>query len=493
MNQEKSESHTITISDQDHTRGPSDAPVTLVQYSDFECPSCRDLYPVIRRIHNRVATRLRLVFRHFPLTEQHEHAQHAAEAAEAAAAQDEKYFWKIHDLLYEHQDALTPNDLEEYAAELGLDVDKFIQDLAEGTFHDHVEEDLQSGHQSGVTGTPTFFINGKRYKGPLEFEPLLIAIADAGEFSDIKESMDLENQKQRETIDSSSKGAPAVGKAVRDRFSADEIFQRITAGAEEEIDRSARLLFFSGLAAGTSVSASFFGRALMTTAYPFDPTGLGNLLYPVGFIIIVLGGYQLFTENTLMPVTLVLTRLASIPSLLRLWGIVLFANVIGAGIIAFFFAKTTILEPAVAETGRNFGEHALSFPWSALFFKGILAGGLVATMVWLAHAARDTTSRFFIVYVIMFLIPAGDLFHCVVGAFEMFYLVFSGPTSLLTVFVDFFVPVVLGNTVGGVFFVTLVNYGMTAEREIPLRNFRPKLSLSEWLFGKYAAKFISKE
>lgn len=290
-----------------------------------------------------------------------------------------------------------------------------------------------------------------------------------------------------EMIDRSRNGAPAAGKAVHDRFSADEIFQRVNASAEEEIDRGTRLLFFSGLAAGTSIGATFFGRAVMTAAYPNDPIGLGSLLYPLGFVMIVLGGYQLFTENTLTPVMLVLTRLASIPSLLRLWGIVLLANVVGAAAIAFMFAQTGILNPAVAEAAHGFGEHALSVSWADLFFKGIVAGGLVATMVWLVHAARDTITRFFVVYLIMFLIPAGDLFHCITGTFEVLYLVFAGSASLFSVFTGFFVPVVLGNTVGGVFFVALVNYGMTAQRRFPDRKHsQPELSLSEWLFGKHA-------
>lgn len=492
MSEKESKDLTRAVDDRDHIRGPSDAPVTLVQYSDFECPSCRDFYPVIRRIQNRIGTRLRLVYRHFPLREQHPNAQQASEAAEAAAAQGEEKFWKMHDLLFEHQDSLNQDDLKEYAAEIGLDVETFTKEINENKYRDRVEEDLQSGQESGVSGTPEFFINGEPYDGPLEFEALLSAIAEAGEFTDVQESLDLKKRKLRDTVDRSEGGAPAAGKAVRDRFSADEIFQRITASAEEEIDRNARLLFFSGLAAGMGVAVSFFGRAVMTTAYPLDPTGLGNLLYPIGFVIIILGGYQLFTENTLTPVTLVLTRFASIPSLLRLWGIVLFANVVGAALVAFFFAKTSILEPDVAATGYSFGEHALSFSWSALFFKGILAGVLVATMVWLSHASRDTISRFFIVYFIMFMIPVGDLFHCVVGAFEMFYLVFSGPTSLLTVLMDFFVPVVIGNTIGGVFFVALVNYGMTAEREIPQHNFGSKLSLSEWLFGVNGDRKINK-
>ena len=257
----------------------------------------------------------------------------------------------------------------------------------------------------------------------------------------------------------------------------------MTATADEEIERSTRLLFFSGLAAGLSVGATFLARAAMTTAYP-DSVGMGNLLYPVGFVMIVIGSYQLFTENTLTPVTLVLTRLASVPQLLRLWGIVLAANVIGAGITAYLLARTGIFDPAVAETAHQFGEHAMGTTWSALFYKGVFAGGLVATMVWLVHAARETISRVLIVYSIMIIIPIADLFHCVVGACEVLYLVFVGAEGVVPVFTQFFVPVVLGNTVGGIVFVALVNFSMTENRRFPEHDReRFELSWFQWLFG----------
>ncbi|WP_247004659.1 formate/nitrite transporter family protein [Halosolutus gelatinilyticus] len=456
--------------------------MTLVQYSDYECPYCGDAYPVIQRIQNRVGTRLRLVFRNFPLTQQHPRAQQAAEAAEAAGAQGR--FWEMHDLLYQHQNALARDDLVGYAEQLDLDIDRFTDELDAETYEERIQEDMLSGVRSGVNGVPTFYINGERYDGPLTFDSLLATIASAGNLTDIERSMQLENRELRETIDRSRLGAPAAGEAVRDRFSADEIFQRVTATAYEDVERSKQLLFFSGLAAGLSVGGTFLARAAMTTAYPDDPTGMGNLLYPIGFVIIVLGNYQLFTENTLTPVTLVLTRFASLPQLLRLWMIVLAANVIGAGIVAYLLATTSVFPPATAETAQQFGEHALSISWSALFYKGVFAGGLVATMVWLVHAARDTLSRFFLVYLIMFTIPATELFHCVVGACEVLFLAFAGEAGFFTVFFEFFVPVVLGNTVGGVVFVALVNYSMTEIRSFPDRDReRRELTWPEWLLG----------
>ncbi|MCO8246534.1 MULTISPECIES: formate/nitrite transporter family protein [unclassified Haladaptatus] len=481
MSQTENRTLTVPVNETDHVRGSDDAPVTLVEYGDFECPYCGDFYPIVRRILNRLGTRVRFVFRHFPLTEQHPLAQRAAEASEAAAAQGR--FWEMYDLLYQHQDALTRADLISYAEELELDVDRFADELDRGVYEERVREDFESGIYSGANATPTFFVNGERYDGAYELEPLLEAIAEVGGLTEIQRSLQPENRELRETIDRSRRGAPAAGEAVRDRFSADEIFQRVTATADEEIERSTRLLFFSGLAAGLSIGATFLARAAMTTAYP-DSVGMSNLLYPVGFVMIVIGSYQLFTENTLTPVTLVLTRLASLPQLLRLWTIVLAANVIGAGITAYLLATTGIFDPAVAATASHFGEHAMGTAWWALFYKGVFAGGLVATMVWLVHAARETISRLIIIYAIMIIIPIADLFHCVVGACEVLFLVFIGIETLGSVFFHFFVPVVLGNTLGGIVFVALVNFSMTENRRFPeYDRQRFELPWADWLFG----------
>lgn len=369
MNQTNTAELTVPVdSERDHTHGTDDAPVTLVQYGDFECPNCGDTHPVIKRLQDRLGTRLRFVYRHFPLSQIHPHANHAAEAAEAAAEQGE--FWRMHDKLYENQDALSDSDLKNYASELDLDVERFEQELDTREHEPAVKEDLTSGARSGVNGTPTFFINGERYNGPLEFESLLWQLAAEGDFNELLSELDSDNYALRETIDRSRRGAPAGGATIRDRFSADEIFQRIVATADEEFTRSSRLLFFSGLAAGLCITLSFFARAVLTAAV-LGPSAalLGNLAYPIGFAFIVMGRYQLYTENTLTPVTLVMTRVASVPLLLRVWGIVLLANVLGAAIGAFLLANTAIFSPEVATVAAGFGEHALSMSISGPFFQ----------------------------------------------------------------------------------------------------------------------------
>ena len=154
---------TPPVSARDHVAGPDDAPVTLVEYGDYECPYCGMASPIVKRARQDLGTRLCFVFRNFPLAESHPHARIAAQAAEAAGAQGK--FWEMHDMLFEHQDALEVEDLVGYAKSLGLDVQQFARELETGTYEKRVRDDFRSGVRSGVNGTPTFFVNGSRYDG----------------------------------------------------------------------------------------------------------------------------------------------------------------------------------------------------------------------------------------------------------------------------------------------------------------------------------------
>jgi Na+/H+ antiporter NhaA len=160
----------------DHIRGPEDAPITLVEYGDFQCPYCGQAEPVIREL---LAGRgdVRYVWRHLPLSDVHPQAQLAAQAAEAAAGQGA--FWEMHDLLFAHQDALRSPDLVRYAGELGLDVERFRDDLRRNTGAARVAEDVDSADLSGVSGTPTFFINGRRHYGAYDIATLSAAVTTA--------------------------------------------------------------------------------------------------------------------------------------------------------------------------------------------------------------------------------------------------------------------------------------------------------------------------
>ena len=163
--------------DRDHIQGPADAAVTLVEYGDYECPYCGAAYPIVKELQARMGDRLRFVFRNFPITTSHPHAEQAAEAAEAGAAQGR--FWEMHDLLYENQTQLRDQDLHGYAEQLGIDVERFDKDLAEHVHAPRVREDFMSGVRSGVNGTPSFYVNGARHDDSYDFETLLDALERA--------------------------------------------------------------------------------------------------------------------------------------------------------------------------------------------------------------------------------------------------------------------------------------------------------------------------
>jgi NhaA family Na+:H+ antiporter len=165
---------TPPLNERDHRRGPIDAPVAFVEYGDYQCPHCRQAHSVVWDLQERLGDRFCYVFRHFPISTAHPNAQQAGEAAEAAAAQGK--FWEMHDYLYDHQDALGEEQLVQYAAELGLDTERFQRDLTEHVYEDRVREDFLNGVRSGVNGTPTFYINGERYDGPWDVESLLAEI-----------------------------------------------------------------------------------------------------------------------------------------------------------------------------------------------------------------------------------------------------------------------------------------------------------------------------
>jgi protein-disulfide isomerase len=159
---------------QDWAKGPADAPVTLLEYGDYECPFCGRAFWELNKLERVAGDQVRLVYRHFPLTQLHPHALLAAEAAEAAGAQGK--FWEMHDTLFTNQQNLEARALVDYASELGLDLPRFNRDLQEHRHLPKVRRDFFEGVRSGVNGTPTFFINGVRWNGPYTAEALWAGI-----------------------------------------------------------------------------------------------------------------------------------------------------------------------------------------------------------------------------------------------------------------------------------------------------------------------------
>jgi formate/nitrite transporter FocA (FNT family) len=289
----------------------------------------------------------------------------------------------------------------------------------------------------------------------------------------------------REAVERSRHGAPAAGAVVRDRFDADEVFQRIIAAADEEVETGTRELFFSSLAAGFAITITYLVYASLTAKTDGDPI-TSALLYPLGFVFIILGSYQLYTENTLPPVALVLERLASLPLLLHTWLVVLLGNFTGGALGALVLAETGVFSAAAAAAATDLAMKGIEASPTDLFFKAVFAGLIVAGVVWIDYSVRDSITRFVLIFVAFLAIPYANLFHVVVSFTETLYLVFNGQTAVVSGLLGFVAPVLVGNTLGGVLLVTVVNYFQTTERRLETaREEGPerRLSVGEWIFG----------
>ena len=164
----------IPVTPEDHTAGDPDAPCTVVEYGDYECPDCARAHPIVQRVQKHFGERLRFVFRSFPLTQIHPHAEMAAQTAEFAGAHGK--FWPMHDLLMENQPRLSVGLFEELARELDLNPAALVASLEKGEYAERVRKNFNGGVRSGVNGTPTFFINGVRHDGPYDYQALVGAI-----------------------------------------------------------------------------------------------------------------------------------------------------------------------------------------------------------------------------------------------------------------------------------------------------------------------------
>lgn len=154
----------------DHLQGSKNAPIVLVEYGDYQCPYCGAAYPVIKKLQEHFGDKMLFVFRNFPLVSSHAHSLDAALAAEAAAHQSQ--FWKMHDILYEHQNQLDSNHLYSYAKSLNLDMNRFEKDIKKSQTIEHIREDMEAGEESGVDGTPSFYINGRKYHGASDYDEM---------------------------------------------------------------------------------------------------------------------------------------------------------------------------------------------------------------------------------------------------------------------------------------------------------------------------------
>ena len=293
------------------------------------------------------------------------------------------------------------------------------------------------------------------------------------------------DEQLRTVVERSETGAPAVGSKVRDRFATNEIYQRVVVYGDYELTAGRRELFFSGLAGGFAIAITFLLYAEVAGQTDGAPV-LSAALYPLGFIYIILGGYQLYTENTLPPVALVLERLASVPLLLRVFALVLLGNAVGAALGAVVLAETGVFSTVAFETAVAIGEEGVGTAPVDLFFKGVFAGLIVAGVVWMDFAADSTAARLVLIYLAFLSIPVAGLYHVVVSFTELVFVVLAADVALLDGLVGFILPVLLGNTLGGIVLVTVVNYYQTTPRRLEaVRNpeVEDPLSLRESLLG----------
>lgn len=285
--------------------------------------------------------------------------------------------------------------------------------------------------------------------------------------TNVTHDQDAEPEAQVRPDDQAASGVPRAGWAIGDRFSWEEIHQRLLASADEEISSSVRELFFSGLTAGFAIVLTFIGYAVGRAQFGDNSFGAA-LLFPIGFMYIILGRYQLYTENTLPPVKLVMTRMASIPLLLRVWGVVLLGNVTGAALGAAVLAHTDVLSPEASRAGYDIALHGYEMGGWTVFFKALFAGWLVAGVVWLGTAARDTISRVVLVYVTFYTIAVTGLFHVVSATCEVLFAVFRGQgPGLVALLEQFWLPALFGNTVGGVMVFAFMAYAQSEQQRYP--------------------------
>lgn len=245
------------------------------------------------------------------------------------------------------------------------------------------------------------------------------------------------------------------------RLSARLIYEVIRRDGEEELERPFVSLVWSGLAAGLLISLSVLGEAILRTYLPDSPSSflIENLGYSLGFMVVILGRMQLFTENTITTVLPVVSRrsMSCTLSMLRLWGIVLAANVVGAIAAAFFMTLPGAFSEEVTTAIRDLSHHAVGMGAWQSFIRAIPAGVLVASIVWMMPSSRG--NEFLIILTFTWAIAAGDFTHIIAGSVEMGYLLLLGELGLVAAVFSFFLPVLIGNIVGGTAIFTLLAWG----------------------------------
>jgi len=251
--------------------------------------------------------------------------------------------------------------------------------------------------------------------------------------------------------------------------SAEQILETVIQDGKNELDRASAGLAVSGFAAGMNIS--FATVAFAVVASIAGGVGLAAYAaYPLGFLIVIIGRTQLFTENTVTPVTVVLAQARRLPNMLRLWAVVFVFNVLGTVVFAAVVYYGDLLNPGATSSLLQYVSDKLSYGFWSIGFKAIFGGWLVALMAWLVAAAQDTVSQIFFVFALSAVIPAAGLTHCIAGSSGVLIGVFAGEVALSEYLGGFMLPTTLGNIVGGIVLVTLLNYGQVAGSKARLRS-----------------------
>jgi formate/nitrite transporter FocA (FNT family) len=248
-----------------------------------------------------------------------------------------------------------------------------------------------------------------------------------------------------------------------------QILNSIVEDGRNELDRASVGLAFSGFAGGLNIS--FAALAVASVAAITGHIGMTAMaFYPIGFIIVILGKAQLFTTNTVTPVTVALTEPRQIPNMLRLWAVVFIFNLLGSLVFAVAIVHGNVLEPDALKLLLAEVAQKLNYGFWSILIRGVVGGWLVALTPWLIAASRDTVSQILFIWAVTFLIPVSGLTHCIAGSSEVLMSVFAHKISWIDYFGTFLLPTTLGNIIGGVFLVALLNYGQVkgSSKKTPL-------------------------
>ncbi|WP_109488381.1 formate/nitrite transporter family protein [Occallatibacter savannae] len=244
------------------------------------------------------------------------------------------------------------------------------------------------------------------------------------------------------------------------RPSAEDIYEQVAENARLELQRPSIALALSGFGAGAFMGLSALGTAIGFALVNDSPHAriLSRMFYPLGFIAVIIGRSQLFTENTLYPVALVLKEKRQLLNTLRLWAVVLPANVLGAFAFAMLATHTSAIEPTFVSTMSELGGKAIAHPASTVFWSGVIAGWMIALAAWLVSASHSITGSVMVIWMLTYVVGLGDFAHCIASSCEIITTVLTHHAPWVAYF-HWFGPAVLGNIFGGVCLVTILEYG----------------------------------